>query len=195
MLRFSAIRLIFCCLMSCGLGGCVVIIPTIPLNAPGYGHTYQVVDQHDRPIKEGFLILVSCYRANDDMFRLYPIKDGRAEVPVKIATRCSATYWLHLPVWSFHFENPYGTYVYPISPGHIYNGGWDRGPWDGPDFMDGLSPPPKILQMREAPPDTERKDLKRLAYAAQIELQAKEDQAGRTALKEYVEKRQSQLPP
>lgn len=196
MLGFRAIRLTFCCLVSFGLGGCLVVIPTVPLNAPGYGHTYQIVDQHGRPIKDGFLILKSFYRANEEMFRSYPIKDGRAEVPLKIATRCSVLYWLYVPVWSFRFENPYGTYVYPVSRGHIYDAGWDLAPWDdNPEFMNGLSPPPKILRMRGASPDTERKDLKWLAYAAQIRSHPKEDQTARNALKAYILKRLHQLRP
>jgi len=182
-------------MMLWSLGGCVFVIPTVLLNAPGYGHTYHIVDQHDRPIKDGFLILHSFYRANDEMFRLYPIKDGRAEVPLKIGTRCSGCYWMYLPIWSFYFENPYGTYVYPVSAGHIYAGGWEIAPWQTIDFMDGLSPPPKVLRMREAPPDIEREDLDSLAYPAQIRLQPKKDQAARNALKEYVEKRLKQLPP
>ncbi|MDP6635212.1 MAG: ankyrin repeat domain-containing protein [Phycisphaerae bacterium] len=177
------------------LGGCVFIIPTVPLNAPGYGHTYHIVDQHDRPIKDGFLMLHSFYRANDRMFRLYPIKDGRAEVPLKIGTRCSEFYWLYLPIWSFRFENPYGTYVYPVVAGHIYAGGWQIAPWDSIDFLDGLSPPPKVLRMRKASPDIEREDLNSMAYPAQIINQPEKDQAARHALKEYVEKRLKQLPP
>jgi len=190
-----AARILPCIMAICGLTGCVVVIPTIPLNAPGYGHTYQVLDQHDRPLKEGFLILESHYRANDDMFRLYPIKDGRAIVPMTIGTRCSAMYWLYFPLWTVHLENPYGTYVYPVSPGHIYNGGWQVAPWHNPDFMDGLSPPPRILRMREVAADTEREDLEGLAYPAQISRQTKQDQAARDALRQYVNKRLSQLPP
>ena len=195
MMARTATRILACVVGLCGLSGCVVVIPTIPLNAPGYGHTYQGLDQHDRPIKDGFLILESLYRANEEMFRLYPIKDGRAEVPIKIGTRCSAMYWLYIPLWTVYLENPYGTYVYPVSPGHIYNGGWQVAPWDDPEFMDGLSSPPKILRMREVPADTEREDLEELAYPAQIRLQPKQDQAARGALKQYVEKRLSQLPP
>jgi hypothetical protein len=194
-LRPRAIRFAVCCMASWCLGGCVVVIPTIPLNAPGYGHTYLVVDQHDRPIKEGFLILESFYRANEEMFRLYPIKDGRAKVPLNIGTRCSECYWMYVPVWSFYFENPYGTYVYPVSAGHIYDGGWDVAPYDNPELLDGLSPPPKVLRMRKVAPDTEREGLDDLAYPAQIRLQPKDDQLARDALKAYVEKRLSQLPP
>lgn len=180
--------------LSCS-GGCVLPIPTVPLNAPGYGHTYQVVDQQDKPIREGFLILHSFYHANEEMFRIYPIKNGRADVPAKIGTRCSATYWLYLPVWSFYFENPYGTYVYPVAKGHIYDGGWQIAPWHSPEFMDGLSPPPKVLRMREAAPDLEREDLESMGYPAQIVLQPDADQTARIALKRYVEKRLAQLPP
>lgn len=196
MLGFRVICLTFCCLVSFGLGGCVIVIPTIPLNAPGYGHTYQIVDQHGEPIKEGFLILKSFYRANERMLRFYPIEDGRAEVPAKIATRCSAFYWLLVPICSFTFENPYGTYVYPVSRGYIYGDGWNLAPWnDNPEFMNGLSPPPKVLRMRQASPDTERKDLKWLIYGAQIRSPPKEDQTARNALKAYVEKRLHQLRP
>lgn len=195
MARIGILHLAFCSMLLWPLGGCVIVIPTVPLNAPGYGHTYHIVDQHDRPIKDGFLILHSFYRANDDMFRLYPIKDGRAEVPLKIGTRCSGFYWLYVPIWSFCFENPYGTYVYPVAAGHIYAGGWQVAPWQSIDFLDGLSPPPKVLRMRKAPPGIERENLNSLAYPAQIRLQPKKDQAARNALKEYVEKRLKQLPP
>ena len=195
MAHIGIIRLAFCSMLLWSLGGCVFVIPTVPLNAPGYGHTYHIVDQHDRPIKDGFLILHSFYRANDRMFRLYPIKEGRAEVPLKIGTRCSGLYWLYVPIWSFTFENPYGTYVYPVAAGHIYAGGWQVAPWQSIDFLDGLSPPPKVLRMREVPPGIERTDLNSLAYPAQIRGQRKKDQAARDALKEYVERRLKQLPP
>ena len=190
-----AMSILLCC-TGLSLTGCVIVIPTIPVNAPGYGHSYEVLDQHDRPIRDGFLILHSFYRVNDYMFRIYPIKNGRVDVPEKIGTRCSAGgYWLYVPVWSVTFENPYATYVYPVAPGHVYAGGWTDAPWGSPDFLDGLSPPPKTFRMREAAPDLEREDVEALWYPAQIRLQPTEDQAARDALLEYVKKRLGQLPP
>lgn len=190
------LTLLGCLLLICQ-EGCVVVIPTIPLNAPGYNHTYQVIDQHGKPIKDGFLILHSFYRASEDMFRLYPIENGWVHVPLKLGTRLNAyNWWPYFALgFTFHFENPYGTYIYPVAPGHIYDGGWQVAPWQSPEFMDGLSPPPKVLRMRRIPPDTEREDLNSLAYPAQIRLQPKEDQAARGALKEYVERRLAELPP
>ncbi len=194
MMARTATRILACVAGLCGLSGCVVVIPTIPLNAPGYGHTYLVLDQHDRPIKEGYLVLESFYRCNGQMFRLYPIKDGRAEIPSKIGTRCNTSYWMYVPVWTVCLENPYGTYVYPLSSGHIYGGGWQVVPWDEPEFMDGLSQPPKILRMRKVAADTEREVLEGLPHSAQIS-NPNLDQVASNALNEYAEKRLGQLPP
>ncbi|MCE5277753.1 MAG: ankyrin repeat domain-containing protein [Planctomycetaceae bacterium] len=183
------------------LGGCIVV-PTVPMNAPGHGHTYRIVDEQGKPIAKGFLVVESFYRANPEMLRLYPIEDGKAVVPVKIATRCSAGATF-LPfcmwIWVFYFENPYGTYVYPVSEGFLYKEGWNVAPWAPPgkpgELMDGLTPPPRVLQMRKVPPDLEREALDWLAGQGRMVGQPEDDQAARGKLKGFIDKRLAQLPP
>ena len=58
--RLAAVVLL--ALLATGSGGCVVLGPTVPLCAAGYGHTYSVTDQDGHPLKEGLLLLRSKYK-------------------------------------------------------------------------------------------------------------------------------------
>jgi len=80
--------------------GCIMPIPTIPLNAPGYGHTYQVLDHKGKPAESGLLLMHSHYRGVEEMVNCYPIHEGRVAVPLRIGTRMECYSLMSFPVWS-----------------------------------------------------------------------------------------------
>jgi hypothetical protein len=186
-------------LMLAGQAGCLVAIPTIPLNAPGYGHTYQVVDEEGKPIQAGVLLLESFYRDKTipEMVGCYPVQDGEAQVPKVIGMRGGHNFAFGIfPVCVVfsNLENSYGTYIYPMAPGYTFNEGWQAEPWDKPEFLGWCSSPPKVLQMRRVPPDTERENLHCLARSDRMGIG---DTVGpmEGTLREYVYTRLAELGP
>ena len=170
-------------LLAAGSGGCVILTPTIPTGAVGYGHTYAVVDQDGNPIKEGFLLLESAYEPGQTMYNCYDIADGRAEVPFKVAVRAGGgPYSDNVPLFWFISSNPAGTTISPLVPGYVPDGppeGWDKRyrvvsplppslanrlagykrDWD--EWSTFAGKPPPDIHLVKADPETEAKYLRR----------------------------------
>jgi hypothetical protein len=136
LVRLTAIVLL--AVLAAGSGGCIVQ-PTFPTVAAGYGHTYEVADEDGHPLNDGFLVLRSDYgqiTPPPDMYNCYDVKDGRAEVPFKVAVRMDAGCWYFCWVtWA----NPSVTTIWPFVPGYVPEG--PQGDWSKRFQVGGLCPP------------------------------------------------------
>ena len=171
-------------LLAAGSGGCVILTPTIPTGAVGYGHTYPVVDEDGNPLNEGFLLLESKYEPGQTMYNCYDVEDGRAEVPFKVAVRAGGgPYSDTVPLFWFIWSDPAGTTIFPLVPGYVPDGlpeGWDkryrvlspvpwewrglvllRAPWGWDDWPSLAWKPPPDIRLVKADPETEAKYLRR----------------------------------
>lgn len=139
--------------------GCLGIIPSIPLNAPGYGHTYRFVDMQGEAVPDGLLVLESRYSHGSTVtIDRFPIKGGEAVVPRKIAFRYHSyatilpplyVPWIPWggPVYFGFLENPKLTSVRPFIPGYRLNGQEFAPIGDPAVELDGLSRPPDVLRL------------------------------------------------
>ncbi len=188
-------------------GGCVLPWITVPLNSPGYGHTYEVADPKGKPVLDGLLLLYSQFQLNGTMIGCCEIKNGKARVPIRIGTRTGfyGTLFMYGIAGIVKVENPNYTYVYPFVPG--YGPAWKC------DFIgdelhreNGISSPPKVITVAPISADREREDLRELAtWLPNIILQLKrkdecygaheEDIPAATKLLGYVKRRLNELPP
>jgi hypothetical protein len=120
MIRLAAVILLS--VLAASSGGCIVQ-PTFPTGAAGYGHTYEVADLDGNPLNDGFLVLCSEYNqcgGPPNMYNCYDVKDGRAEVPFKVAVRTQAGNW-GLLCW-ITSGNPSVTTIWPFVPGYVPEG-------------------------------------------------------------------------
>ena len=179
------------------LGGCFVVLPTIPLNAPGYGHTYELVDANNQTVGSGHLVMMSKYWAAPPMINRYEIDSGKACVPVKLGTRYAGTWWCALgtPIIGYAgmFHNPHTTQVWALVPGYVPADwtwrGWDQG------RQDGLHPPPDVIPLVGADSDVERRFLQDFSDALPNHPDAtREDKLQRGWALAYVQERLRELP-
>ncbi|MCX5653787.1 MAG: hypothetical protein NTY65_03945 [Planctomycetota bacterium] len=137
-------------------GGCIVLLPTIPCNATGYGHTYRVLDEDGKPVGDGLLFLLSEYEVFPmprDMYGCYEIKDGQAVVPSKVAVRAEGACSLPPVYIQITWSNPTRTTVCPLVPGYVpVCGYWHE--WTGFYRFNGTGPP-DIIRMFKADPAVE----------------------------------------
>ncbi len=130
----------------CFLAGCILPVPTIPAGAPGYGHTYAVLDDHGRPVPSGLLILTSEYEVwptPPDMYGCFEIREGKVRVPWRIGTRTACAGALIIPVINIRSANPNHTIVVPLVPGYVgVCGYWSD--WDEHYKLDGTITPDVI---------------------------------------------------
>lgn len=135
-MRLAAVFLLV--VSAAGSGGCLVM-PTIPTGAAGYGHTYEVADLDGNPLNDGFLVLCSEYNqcgVPPNMYNCYDVKDGRAEVPFKVAVRMDAGCWGFC--W-ITWGNPSVTTIWPFVPGYVPEGPQED--WYKRFQVGGLCPP------------------------------------------------------
>ena len=135
-------------------GGCVLPIPTIPLNLPAHGHTYEIRNAEGVVRADGILVIHTYYRYHD-YYRAdcYPIRNGQAVVPrvvdVRVTSRPMFPVWIIAPIVPTGFIlwiNPHHAHVYPFVPGHA--------PWndfapliDDGAHLFGIKPRPKFFRM------------------------------------------------
>ncbi len=160
-LALLQLTLLFGC--STATNGCIVL-PTIPLNAPAYGHAYKIVDENNRPVKSGLLLLESVYEMAPPMFNVYEIKDGQVRVPPKVAVRYGqslwgAAYFPLIPIAGYFgmFHNPNFTKMIPLADGLAPRD------TDLSLFQKGLSPPPETIVLVRVIPEMETKNLRQVA--------------------------------
>ncbi len=179
-------------------GGCAIILPTVPLNAPGYGHTYRVVDPNDNPAPSGLIVLVSWYHLAGKMIHCYEIRSGEVAVPFKWGTRYGDTWWCALgtPIVGYFgmFTNPLFTDLYPVVPGHVPKGllscYWAQG------HQDGLRPPPETIHLVPADSDREHDWLDSVSHAvADHPDSTHADRAQAKRVLDYVDNRRKMLAP
>lgn len=98
-------------------GGCILPIPALPMVAPGYGQTYEILDETGQPAGDGLLFLES--NGNPTIYGCYEIKGGKAAVPCKLGTRLAASVGPGVPLWILLWSNPEDTTAVPLVPGYI----------------------------------------------------------------------------
>ncbi|MHC4984487.1 MAG: hypothetical protein ACYTF6_15135 [Planctomycetota bacterium] len=178
-------------------GGCVIILPALPINAPGYGQTYKVLDGDGRAIDSGLLVMKSVYEMAPTMLNCYDIDSGRAAAPRKVAIRYGGSLWgpIYTPPIGYFgmFHNPKFTTLLPLVPGYVP--AWHIEPLQQP-FVDGLHPPPASIRMLKAEADAEREYLKSCSYCLSDDpRQTPQDTAAQKRAVDYVNERLIQLQP
>ena len=175
------------------LGGCVIIVPAIPGNVPGYGRAYHLVDETGGPAPSGLLILDSTYEMGPYQFtNCYAIENGAVQVPRQTAVRYGDGVWgatlncIGIPLGYFGwFQNPKFTTVLPLAPGYILEGSGI------------MIPPDKSTTIRLTPADAdaERKYLLWISKTvlAEPSRQTESDKAARRRALEYIDKRLGEL--
>ncbi len=178
-------------------GGCVIILPAIPLNAPGYGHTYKVVYEDDQPVQSGLFLMVSTYWLADPMINCYEIDSGKAAIPIKLATRYGDGRWCALgtPIIGYFgmFHNPRFTQLLPLVTGYVPS--WRIKLNQKEEYQDGLHPPPDVIHLVRASPEKERDYLDTCLYGRDGEpIGTAKDKDERKQATEYIKARLKQLP-
>ena len=175
------------------LPGCV-ILPTVPVNAPGYGHTYRIVDENGQPIRSGLLVLESAYEMAAFMVNCYPIEDGKAVVPLKIGTRYGHGFWsaAGLPVVGYFgmLHNPKWTTWSVLAPRYV------PAPTVPPEeeFMNGLRAMPKIIRLKRADRDAEVSYLRHRNYRGHNDAKStKSDKSAVEIAQCYADRRLKEL--
>jgi len=180
-------------------GGCL-IIPTIPHNAAGFGRTYRFVDEKSRPIKSGLLVMESKYEFGvQSMFNCYPIVDGLARVPGKVAVRYGYSGGFStIFLYAGRFLNPALTMLVPLAPGRAALGSATEGGLGlRVLFVRDLGTPPETIHLVPQAPHQERYDLELLETGLKVTLEEgmREDKAAAKQALAYIAKRLTQLPP
>ena len=149
-------------------GGCV-IRPTIPRVLPGYGHTYTFVDEHEKPVGSGLVLLESQYAGEGYRYRCFPLDGGVARVP-----RQTEMYWSHEPfllvslfpqgMFSFFLlhvftaKNADVTCVHLLVPGYAFAKRYG-GEEYGYSMPVGPRPPSEVVHLRRVAPREETSHL------------------------------------
>jgi len=161
------------CLLGLGLTGCILPVPTVPLNLPAHGHTYKVRDRANLPpAGEGILIMHSYYHYATERVDCYSIRDGQAVVPARQDVRVQPCpmfgyFSLVVPTWYLFFINAHHAHVYPVMPGLTY---WDDffSPMISEGrFIYGLKPRPEVFRLFPSNPYEERASLKDIEQGMQ----------------------------
>jgi hypothetical protein len=129
--------LVLLLVLACSLtvaGGCVVIVPTVPENIPGYGTHYSWVDEDGIPIEAaGLMLMHSIYEAGPYYVRCWKVSGSCVDVPKASGVRFFGSPWgpmIGPPLGYFGmFMNPKFTDITPLAPGYV-PAGWptyDRG--------------------------------------------------------------------
>lgn len=166
--------LVLLLLSAASTSGCVIPLPYLPHNTPGYGHTYSILDQDDKPAEKGLLFLRSEYKAHHiqpvDMCGCYEIANGKAIVPRKTAYR-TASFSSPIPLYTtFTFSSPSYTTVLVLVPGHVPvdSRGFD---WEETYKFNGKGPP-DVIRMVKADQVTETGYLRLVLSTVKVYLSA-----------------------
>lgn len=189
------------CLLGLGLTGCILPVPTIPLNLPGHGHTYKVRDRANLPpAGEGILIVHTYYNYATERVDCYPIRNGQAVVPGVLDVRVMPMEmfgylsWV-VPTYYVFFINGHHAHVYPVMPGHHY---WDEF-WpliNDARHIYGLKPRPEVLRMFPSSPYEERNLLDEIESDMQlyaIQVNNSREEGGRPSREELRNEAQARL--
>jgi len=134
--------------------GCILPIPALPMVAPGYGQTYEILDVKDQPVGDGLLFLDSDYGGGPpSLYGCYEIKGGKVAIPCKLGTRLTTSADLVFPLMILIWQNSSETTAVPLVPGFIpfLSSGTDW--WNGVRL--GENRPKGILRLKKADPAEE----------------------------------------
>jgi len=166
--------------------GCMIPIPPIPLNAPGFGRTYDVVDEDGEPVGSGVVFLESEFHIMRARTKVscFEIKEGKATAPRKVLMDS----WIMPPfgslVYFFGWQNPDLTCIRVLVPGKSV----------ARLTADGISPLPRTIEVEPTNETLERADLYRLWNTECNFMPWKgNDTPGRSTLEAYVAKRLHEL--
>ncbi len=136
-----------------GAGGCILPIPTVPLNLPAHGHTYGLHDRANRPMDaNGILIVHTFYHYAEERLDCYPIRNGKADLPrvldVRTQVRGMFGYFsLIVPTYFISFHNGHHAHVYPVVPGHGPNWDYSFPSINESHHIYGVLPRPEVFRM------------------------------------------------
>lgn len=154
------------------VGGCILPIPTIPLNLPAHGHSYAVLDRDGEMAGKGILVVHTYYHYHEHgRVDCYPIRNGQAKLPyttdVRVMLMPMFGYfsWI-VPTYYIFFINAHHAHVYPFVPGHVPWNDFDPVIDDG-EHIYGVRPRPTALRMYPISPLAELKHLSEARWKLQ----------------------------
>lgn len=159
-------------LLGLSLTGCLLPVPTIPLNLPAHGHTYKVRDRNNLPpAGEGILIVHTYYPQGveaRERLDCYPIRNGQADVPFTLDMRVMPVEmfgymfgyfsWV-VPTYYLFFVNADHAHVYPVMPGQMCWEALGYPKISEDQFIYGIEPRPDVLRVYPSNPSLERENL------------------------------------
>ncbi len=173
------LKAVICLLIPSLTAGCILPIPTVPLNLPAHGHTWRIRDSQCRPVSEGIFVIHTYYYHEHNRIDCYPLTNGTAVIPTTRDVRVVGCEmfgyfsWI-VPTYYIFFINAHHAHAYPFVPGHV--------PWydfsplinDGLHTF-GLKPRPEVMRVFPVDAATEierlldaREEFRRPLFIAQM---------------------------
>lgn len=181
---------VLCWLSALGFTGCLIPLPPTPLNLPAHGHTYRIHDQANRPVADdGLLIISTKYEGISTRIDCYPIRDGKAAVPVAFDVRGMLVpmFWwysskhgwypTYVPAFFIYFTNADHAYVYPLVPGHIHGEGYST--FAEEHHIYGVKPRPEVLRVSPCTRYDEEELLEHIGFSMNLCVETAEETRGR----------------
>ena len=168
-------------LLAISVGGCLAVVPTVPLRLPAHDHTYRVTDEANRPVADGgILVVTTFYWSGDDRVDCYPIRDGKAVLPYVTdvrSVRLPALGMLSLlseALWFDVLINADHAHVYPVVPGRAYRIDFFSPLINRSNFIYGVKARPDVLRVLPMTPAAELDLLRELEGEAELYIRTAE---------------------